>query len=369
MFESAGSPRTLPAPSTSSPGGVSLVALRAGAVSPTRATQVDGDRIRAHLEKLCKDPVLQIRHAGDPTYRAAAEYVGEELAKAGFAPFGDDGADGRSFLSGFRWKERYGDKPVSSSYNVVGVLEGSGEAPRRSVVLVAHLDNLSSREKAHYEGLYGRDMHGYEGANDNTASVAAVLEAARALAAGPALDCDLVVMIPSAEEDGLKGTEAFVMAPPMDLDRVLGVINLEMIGRNITDEMLVFGGERRADTEANALYQRAKRVAAANTLPAKPGYANDDGNGWNSRSDHYVFQQAGVPAIMLHGRATSESYHTNQDVVEALNMEKVEVAARLACEIARDLATDPEPTERRGPPKARLNHYSGKVWPGLEGSS
>ncbi len=339
----------------------SPIALRAAAVS---TNPIDGVNIRADLFKLCKDPVLKVRHAGEPEYKKAAEYVAGRLKAAGFAPLGDPGEDGRTYLREFRWQERYGSRPISTSHNVAAVLEGTGDGPRPIVVMVAHLDNLSAREKAYYERSAGRDMSEYEGANDNTASVCAVLEAARALSKREALPCDVVVMFPSAEEDGLKGTEAFVSDPPFDLDRVRGVINLEMIGRNDTSEMLVFGGDGKNGTEKNALYQRAMRVASGEGLPAKPGYEFDEGNGWNSRSDHYVFQQAGCPAIMLHGRATPDSYHHKEDVLEELNLEKVETASRLAYEIALDLATDSAPAERRGPPKRQLNHYSGKVWPG-----
>jgi Zn-dependent M28 family amino/carboxypeptidase len=211
-------------------------------------------------------------------------------------------------------------------------------------------------------------MSNYEGANDNTSCVAAVLEMAQAIQESGPCQRDVIVLIPSAEEDGLKGTEAFCMAPPVQLDRVIGAVNLEMIGRNVTGELLCFGGGNNREAEGNPLYQRSMRLAKESGTTLKPGHQFDDGEGWWNRSDHRVTANLGIPSIMLHGRATPDSYHTNKDTLEALNVEKIRVTARHLFRVVRDLANDPKPVEKRGSSNrlwsGNLSGYPGKVWPG-----
>lgn len=316
------------------------------------------------LRVLSKDPTMAVREAGSPEYLKAAQWVADQLRAAGVEPMGDSGPSAPSFFQKFKWEERFAPSRVSSSVNVVGRIPGKGPEPREAVLIIAHLDNLSKAEKADYLRRDGRDLRVYEGANDNTASVAALLETVRALKEAGPTNRDIIVLVPSAEEDGLKGTEAFVKGAPVPLDRIVGAVNLEMIGQNSTSELLLYGGQSETEASSNPLYSRAKRVAEASGAQVKPGHLNDDGEGWYGRSDHLVTANAGIPSVMFHGRTASGNYHTSDDTVENLNLEKVEVVSRQVLRLVRDLANDPQAAERRGPARATLNPYPGQVWPG-----
>src|SRR5262249_27496613 len=160
-------------------------------------------------------------------------------AEAGAEPFGDTKDGERSYLQAFQWQTRYGDRRPSHSWNVVARMPGHGDpAQRKTVMITAHLDNLSADEKADYLRREGRDLSYYEGANDNTAAVAALLEVARAVRAAGGSYHDIVFMVPSAEEEGLKGTEAFMKSGLIPPEQIGAVVNLEMIGRNKTSELL-----------------------------------------------------------------------------------------------------------------------------------
>ncbi|MBN2361196.1 MAG: Zn-dependent exopeptidase M28 [Deltaproteobacteria bacterium] len=339
----------------------------AAEVQTGKATQgiTDADLL-ADLTPLCTDPELSVREAGGPQYIKSAQWVADKLASYGAKPLGDSKDGQRTFLQAFRWEERFVNK-VSRSYNVVARFDGQGPEPRDAVLVIAHLDNLSAAEKLDYQRR-GRDMSNYQGANDNTSCVAAVLEMAQAIQESGPCRRDVIVLIPSAEEDGLKGTEAFCLAPPVPLDRIIGAVNLEMIGRNATDELLCFGGGRGSEADDNPLYRRAIRLAGEYGTSLKPGHQFDDGEHWWDRSDHRVTANMGIPSIMLHGRATPDSYHTNQDTLDKLNIEKIRVTARHLFRIVRDLANDPAPLEKRKqtqiPSWSTLGGYPGKVWPG-----
>ena len=76
--------------------------------------------------------------------------------------------------------------------NIVAKIPGT--QPAGAVLMVAHYDSVPSSP----------------GAGDNAASVAAILEALRALKAGPALRNDLIVLFADGDELGLLGAQGFV---------------------------------------------------------------------------------------------------------------------------------------------------------------
>src|ERR1019366_5260043 len=93
------------------------------------------------------------------------------------------------------------DGPIAATVaNVVGRKHGARPGP--ALLLMAHYDAVP------------RSF----GAGDDGAGGAAILEALRALANGPPLDRDLIVVLSDAEEDGLLGAEAFVDLHPWAKD-------------------------------------------------------------------------------------------------------------------------------------------------------
>jgi hypothetical protein len=95
--------------------------------------------------------------------------------------------------------------------NVVATIPGT--SPTGSVLMVAHYDSAPSGP----------------GAADNAASVAAILEAMRALKTGPAARNDLIVLFTDGEELGLLGAKAFVETQPA-LGNVKVVLNFNIRG-------------------------------------------------------------------------------------------------------------------------------------------
>lgn len=81
-------------------------------------------------------------------------------------------------------------------HNVVGRL--AGRDPSRAVLLVAHYDSVATAP----------------GAADNGSGVAALLETARALRAGPPPKNDIIFLFTDGEEQGLLGSQAFIEREP-----------------------------------------------------------------------------------------------------------------------------------------------------------
>lgn len=124
--------------------------------------------------------------------------------------------------------------------NVLGIIEGT-EAPSEVVVLGAHYDHLGHDCPTDNPG---DDV--CDGAGDNAAGVAAVLEIGRRLAADPPAR-SVVLALWDAEEDDKLGSIAAVQSGVFDLDSVVAYLNWDMQGINLlpslADTTFVIGAE------------------------------------------------------------------------------------------------------------------------------
>jgi Zn-dependent M28 family amino/carboxypeptidase len=174
-----------------------------------------------------------------------------------------------------------------SSVNVAGVLPGADAALRNEhVVVLAHLD---------HEGI-GLPVNGdriYNGAMDNAAGIAGMLEAARAItgAATPPRRSVLFLAV-TAEEKGLIGSEYFARNPPIPVGSLVAAVNIDMpiLTYPFTD-VIAFGANHSSLQAVTAA--AAARVGVTLSPDPMPDQA------LFTRSDHYRFVQQGVPSIFL----------------------------------------------------------------------
>jgi hypothetical protein len=90
---------------------------------------------------------------------------------------------------------------------------------------------------AHYDHL----GQGHPGADDNASGVAVMLELAKAIASGEKPPRTLVFVAFSAEESGLLGSKYYVEHPVFPLDKLIGVVNLDTVGRLGDGKVSVLG--------------------------------------------------------------------------------------------------------------------------------
>jgi Zn-dependent M28 family amino/carboxypeptidase len=174
-----------------------------------------------------------------------------------------------------------------SSPDVVGVIEGADPLLKNEfVMLMAHLDHIGITP-----GKSGDRIN--NGALDNAAGTATLLEVARAFtAAGPPPRRSVLVVANTAEEKGLLGAEYLAHNPPVPIDRVVAAVDLDMplILYDFTD-VVAYGG-------SHSTIERAIRAAGAemgvslspDPMPEQSIFI---------RSDHYAMAKVGVPAVML----------------------------------------------------------------------
>jgi Tol biopolymer transport system component len=206
--------------------------------------------------------------------------------------------------------------------NVLALVRGR-EKPDEIVMLSAHYDHLGYGGPASLSDG-GPAIH--NGADDNASGTAGILEIARRLAAAPPKRSVLVCAW-TAEEDGLKGSEHWADHPTVDLARLVGVVNLDMIGRLGDDGVALDGVARGAGfpeliKEANA------------PLGLKIGMT---AGAMSGRSDHATFLNRGIPALHLFTGAHAD-YHKPSDDSHLLNADGMAKVTALAENLVRAIA-------------------------------
>lgn len=195
--------------------------------------------------------------------------------------------------------------------NVVGILEGSDPTLRNEyIVFSAHMDHVG----------VGRPVRGdsiYNGADDDASGTVGVIELAEAFSQlDPRPRRSLIFLTVSGEEKGLWGSEYFAARPPVPIDRIVADFNIDMIGRNWRDTIVVIGKEH-SDLgttlgRVNAAHRELRMTAVDDLWPEENFYR---------RSDHFNFARKGVP-ILFFFNGTHEDYHRPGDEVEKIDAEK-----------------------------------------------
>ena len=210
--------------------------------------------------------------------------------------------------------------------NVVGVLPGSDPMLRDEYVIVgAHFDHLGFGGEGSL-APDAREVH--NGADDNASGTAALIEIARALAAGPHPDRSVIFLAFTGEERGLWGSAHFVAEPTIDLESAVAMLNLDMVGRVDGDALTVFGFGTAAEwdaivDEANATLSTPLAIAKA-----------PDGYG---PSDHSSFYAEGIPVLHFFSN-THADYHRPSDDWPKINGEGIQRVVALTADITRRIA-------------------------------
>ena len=176
-----------------------------------------------------------------------------------------------------------------TSPEVVGLLKGSDPSlAAELVVLMGHLDHLGVKADA----KPGEDAI-YNGALDNAAGVATMLEAARLFAAQPVRPKRSVLFIANTgEERGLLGADYYASHPTVPAASIVGLVDLDMplLLYPFTD-VTAFGADH---STVGAMVAEA---GASMGISVSPDPMPEEAI--FTRSDHYQFVRRGVPAVLL----------------------------------------------------------------------
>ena len=215
----------------------------------------------------------------------------------------------------------YEEIPGGGGTNVLARIPGSDPSNQEVVVVGAHYDHL------------GAGAVVFNGATDNAAGVAAVLEVGRAIARLPrATRRSVILAFWDAEEDGLVGSNAWASAPTVPLAYVIAYVNFDIVGaapvRGFRRNTVLVGLDTSPD-----LPDLVARVIGGDPLSVAP-LSNIFGQ---ERSDHAVFANKGVP-LLFFSDATGGCYHTPGDDESIVHDTKVLRSAWMAARFVQELA-------------------------------
>ncbi|MEA2604422.1 MAG: hypothetical protein QOF89_5414 [Acidobacteriota bacterium] len=165
-----------------------------------------------------------------------------------------------------------------------------GQQPGKAVLLVAHYDSVPAGP----------------GVSDDLTGVAAVLEIARVLKAGPPPRNPVLLLVDDGEEAGLLGARAFAESSPA-ADEVGAVVNLE--ARGTSGPSLMFQTSLDDAWLVDAWASRAPRPFTSSLFSTIYRMMPND-------TDLTVFLRRNVPGINFAFIDHPAWYHTSQDTLE-----------------------------------------------------
>jgi Zn-dependent M28 family amino/carboxypeptidase len=183
-------------------------------------------------------------------------------------------------------KAKLKTKTVESA-NLVASLPGSDpQLKNEYVVLSAHIDHVGIGEPVNGDRIYN-------GAMDNAAGVAVLLDVAASLKKHPEnVKRSLLFVFVTGEEKGLLGSKYFAAHPTVDPKSMVADINIDMFRPLVPLKMLTVLGLAESD-----LGDVARQVAEADGVSVQP-----DPQPLRNvfvRSDQYSFIRRGIPALAL----------------------------------------------------------------------
>jgi aminopeptidase YwaD len=208
--------------------------------------------------------------------------------------------------------------------NVIGFLPGSEPGKREEIIVIgAHYDHIGFGEVGSLAPEPGGTHHG---ADDNASGTAGLLELARTLAADRAqLQRSILFIAFSGEEEGLIGSAHFVRNPTVPLEKVVAMLNLDMIGRMTNDRLSVSG--------IGSSPQWEEMVKAANS----DGLSLNLGQSATGGSDHTSFFLRNIPVLFFF-TGMHPDYHRPSDTWDKINYEGQAKVVRMVYRVAMALS-------------------------------
>jgi len=218
------------------------------------------------------------------------------------------------------------------THNLIGKLPGRRH-DLGAVLLVAHWDHFGRCADPPAEHLI------CNGAVDNASGLAVITEAARILASAHPLDRDIYFLATTGEELGLLGAQAFAENPPLPLDAIMAVLNVDstgLVGPGLPVSVIGAGMTDLDDSIATVLRAMHRRQVSGSAA-----------NAYVRRQDGWAFIQHDVPAVMVSSaysdparleKFMDERYHRPTDVASQVEYGGMAEDVLLQVELARYFA-------------------------------
>jgi hypothetical protein len=207
--------------------------------------------------------------------------------------------------------------------NVMAMRPGAGEHADEYLIIGAHYDHLGF-------GGFGSLSPGskaiHHGADDNASGTVSMLSLADHFAHVDPRQKTLIFIAFTGEEEGLIGSAYFVNHPPVPLDKVVAMLNLDMVGR-VRNNVIYVGGAGTAPSFDG--YLKAAGIDS-------PLVQKTFGRGGMGPSDHMSFALKKVPVIFFFSGLHID-YHRPTDTADKINYRGLEDVVKLSIKLLNGL--------------------------------
>jgi hypothetical protein len=230
-----------------------------------------------------------------------------------------------------------GDEAFKQSFpggtNILAKIPG-GQLADEFVIIGAHYDHLATcRTAVPTDNICN-------GATDNAAGSAALLEIGRMIKVAGTPRRTVVLALWDREEDGLIGSNYYTVNPLVPIAQTVAYLNFDIQGANLLPSLRTTSFAVGAETGGARMTSAVKNAVGNGKLQTRLLSAIF-GQG---RSDYVNFTNVGVPNVFF-SDSTGPCYHTAQDEVGVVDFVKLDLQAKIGYRLAADLiAGDVRPT-------------------------
>lgn len=296
---------------------VAACQLAAPSIGPTSVSALP---LAADIDTLASR-AFNGRQAGTPGADSAAAFLARRYEHLGIRAAFQSECDSPSRCRASYFQVFRNSRGVD--HNVGAIVDGLDSARRTEYVVIgAHFDHLGHSPSYAVDRDAGFVLR--PGADDNASGTAAVLELARRFAERATRRSILFVNF-DAEEEGLIGSHALFIAPPVPKRAMLFMLNLDMVGRLRGDRLFIESD--RIERDVRAVFDSAAKVVRIHAQ-----FVRSEG-----RSDHATFAEEGIAAAEL-STGFHADYHTAADIPARINIEGLTRIVDLAEIVVRRIA-------------------------------
>lgn len=197
---------------------------------------------------------------------------------------------------------------------------------------------------AHYDHIGKKDGEIFNGANDNASGTAAIIEIARkfkdASDHGHKTKRSILFVAFTGEEKGLCGSTYFVDNSPIPISKIVGNLNLDMLGRydqfHDTTDYIYLLGTNHLKPKLKVISDSINQISTKLQLDYK--YDTPD-NFLYQASDQASFVKHGIPAI-FYFNGLHKDYHQASDTAEKIDFKAIKRVSQLVFLTAWELANE-----------------------------
>ncbi len=269
----------------------------------------DEDQLIERLQELSSD-AYEGRKTGEKGNTLARNFIISKFKELGVQPINS------VFEQHFDFKKK---KNKYEGVNVLGKIKGS-HFPEKYIVISAHYDHLGVK-----------DGKIYNGADDDASGICALFAFAEYFKQNPPKHSVILAAF-DAEEMGLQGSKFFVKKPIVGRNAIVLNINMDMIGRNVDNELYVVGGKY-----SEKLQEILEKFKHSTSIKLLQGHDGSDGKyDWTLSSDHGPFHLQKIPFLYF-GEEDHPDYHKETDEFENIDPKYYKETVRLIVEVFNDI--------------------------------